>query len=570
MLTPDVIRALLPALLALPVVFAIALRFFDGSRARVAALMAAGLHLVLTLAIVFSGMFDIQNDENLSRSIDRTKKQSERVFAPQFVPGDPMPNGKPSYSTTWDVIPFHGTGAEGERVRLGAVQFFIGLDGLNVWLVALASFMMIPVVLISWDTVSGREGAYYSWLFLLQAGVLGVFLSFDLLFFYVCFELTLIPLLFLIGGWGPGPSRREAARKLFLFTLAGGLITLLGVAGTVLFVYERTGQLTFSIPRLVDMVQSEMNKVNGVQARSLWTETQTYLFLALAVGFAVKIPIVPLHSWLPGAYAEAPVGVSVMLSALLAKMGLFGLIRICLPLCPDAALAVGMPVFGVLGVIGIIYGAFCAYAQTDMRRLVAYSSLSHLGFCVVAIVAFNPSGLGGAILHMVNHGLSTGAMFLVVGMLIRRYGTGQIDHYSGMWTRLPQLTVLMMVFSLASIGLPGLNNFVSEMLMLGGIFDMRNANASATAFGALAALGIFLSAWYTLTMVRRVFFGPVKEPPTQVLVADLTPRERLTVGPLAVLCLLLGLFAQPVLDVMLRDVSRLAQVGDEARTRATK
>src|SRR5262245_4073576 len=236
MLTPDVIRALLPALLALPVVFAIALRFFDGSRARVAALMAAGLHLVLTLAIVFSGMLEIQDDENLGRSIDRTKKQSERVFAPQFVPGDPMPNGKPSYSTMWDVIPFHGTGAEGERVRLGAMQFFIGLDGLNVWLVALASFMMIPVVLISWDTVREREGAYYSWLFLLQAGVLGVFLSFDLLFFYVCFELTLVPLLFLIGGWGPGPNRRDAARKLFLFTLAGGLITLLGVIGTVLFV----------------------------------------------------------------------------------------------------------------------------------------------------------------------------------------------------------------------------------------------------------------------------------------------------------------------------------------------
>jgi len=205
-----------------------------------------------------------------------------------------------------------------------------------------------------------------------------------------------------------------------------------------------------------------------------------------------------------------------------------------------------------------------------MRRLVAYSSLSHLGFCVVAIVAFNPSGIGGAVLHMVNHGLSTGAMFLMVGMLIRRYGTGQIEHYSGVWSRLPQLTVLMMVFSLASIGLPGLNNFVSEMLMLGGVFDMRNSNASATAFGVFAALGIFLSAWYTLTMVRRVFFGPVKEPPTRIIVTDLTPRERLTVGPLAVLCLLLGLFAQPVLDVMLRDVSRLAQVGDEARTRAVK
>ena len=570
MLTSDQIRFLLPALLALPVAVAIVLRFLDGPRARVAALSVAIFHLALTLLIVSSGMFTIQDDETLARSIDRSKKQSERVFAPQFVPGDPMPNGKPSYSTKWDVIPFRGTGADGERVRLGAVQFFIGLDGLNIWLVALASFMMIPVVLLSWDTIKHREGAYYSWLFLLQAGVLGVFLSFDLLLFYVCFELTLVPLLFLIGGWGPGPSRREAARKLFLFTLAGGLITLLGVASTVVFMYDQTGQLTFSIPRLADLVQSGMNKANGETTRSLWNETQTYLFLALAVGFAVKIPIVPLHSWLPSAYAEGPMGVTVMLSALLAKMGLFGLVRICLPICPDAALAVGMPLLGLLGAIGIVYGAFCAYAQTDMRRLVAYSSVSHLGFCVLAIGSFNPAGIGGGILHMVNHGLSTGAMFLIVGMLIRRYGTAQIDQYSGLWTRLPQLTVLMMVFSLASIGLPGLNNFVSEMLMLGGVFDMRNTNVSATTFGVLAALGIFLSAWYTLTMVRRMFFGPVKEPPAMVPVTDLTVRERCAIGPLAVLCLVLGVFAQPVLDVMLRDVTRLAQVGDEARTRTAK
>lgn len=577
MLTPDLIRLILPALIGLPIVAALVLRFTSGIRARGTAVGFAVLHLIVTILIVASGVNEIQEDTSLSVGIHRQDKKLERVFAPQFVPGDPLPEGKPSYSTSYDILPIYGSnpGNPGERVKLGAAQFFIGLDGMNVWLVALGSFLMIPVLLISWDTVHEREGSYYAWLFLLQAGLFGVFLSFDILLFYVCFELTLVPLLFLIGGWGAGPNRREAARKLFLFTLAGGLITLLGVAGTVLYVYERTqvnggmGELTFSIPRLADLVQTGM--LQKAEARQgLWRDTQTYLFLALAVGFAVKIPLVPLHTWLPGAYAEAPIGVTVMLSALLAKMGTFGLLRICMPLCPDATLAVGMPLLGVLAVVAIVYGALCAYAQTDIRRLVAYSSVSHLGFCVLALMAFSPSAIAGGLLHMVNHGLSTGAMFLLVGMLVRRYGTAQIADYSGMWTRLPVLTFFMMVACLASVGLPGLNNFVSEMLMLGGVLDARNPNLAALPFTVLAALGIFLSAWYTLTMVRRVFFGPVKEPPTVQPVTDLTGRERLAIVPVVVLCLLLGLLVQPVLDVMYRDVGRLAQVGDDARARVTK
>jgi NADH-quinone oxidoreductase subunit M len=569
---------LLPALLGLPVVAAIVVRLVNGHRARVVAIGFAGVHLVLTLMIVPSAMEAIQNDLSLSATIDRSKRKAERVMAPQFVPGDPLPGGNHSYSTTYDVLTFHGTNEKNEEVRIGAAQFFIGLDGLNIWLVALASFMMLPVILYSWDSVHDRQGGYYSWLFLLQAGVLGVFLAFDLLLFYVCFELTLVPLLFLIGGWGPGPNRRDAARKLFLFTLAGGLFTLLGVAGIVLFVYSQTGEpnqprvLTFSIPQLADIVQQKLSQNTNEPTRELWHSAQTYLFLALAIGFAVKIPIVPLHSWLPSAYAEAPTGVTVMLSALLAKMGLFGLVRICLPLCPDATLTVGMPLLGVLGVIGIVYGALCAYSQTDMRRLVAYSSLSHLGFCVVAIVAFTPGGIAGSVLHMVNHGLSTGAMFLVVGMLIRRYGSAQVADYSGVWSRLPELTFFTIFIGLATIGLPGLNNFVSEMLMLGGVFDAgsRSNSPMPMAFAVVAAIGIFLSAWYTLTLVRRVYFGPERLPPVAGAVTDLTPRERLTIAPVAIVCLLLGVMAQPVLDVMSRDTTRLAQVGDNARTRLAK
>lgn len=569
MLAPDHIRLLLPALLGLPLVAALVLRFTGNGLARKAALAFAAGHLVLTLALVASGLSAIQEDPSLSEGISRHEKRLERVFAPQFVPGDPLPGGRATYSTTYDLLPIYGTDPTrpGERVKLGAAQFFIGLDGLNVWLVALGSFLMLPVVLISWDSVREGEGAYYAWLFLLQAGLLGVFLSFDILLFYVCFELTLVPLLFLIGGWGPGPNRRDAARKLFLFTLAGGLITLVGVAGSVLYAYDRTGQLTFSIPRLADLVQTGMMQKSEA-ANGTWRDAQTYLFLALAVGFLVKVPVVPLHSWLPGAYAEAPTGVTVMLSALLAKMGTFGLLRICLPLCPDATLAVGMPAIGVLAVISILYGALCAFAQTDLRRLVAYSSLSHMGFCVLALMAFSPAGLAGGLLHMINHALSTGAMFLLVGMLVQRYGTAQIADYSGVWSRLPALTTLMMVACLASIGLPGLNNFVSEMLMLGGVLDARNPNVNSIPFMVLAALGIFLSAWYTLTMVRRVFFGPVKEPPTATPVSDLTGRERFAAGPVLVMCVLLGLFAQPVIDVMYRDVGRLAQVADAARARA--
>ncbi len=562
-MTPDLIRDVLPALIGLPILAALILRFVDGSAARRVALGFAIGHLVFTLAIVGSGMMAIQDDPQVHADINLRTKKSERIFAPQFVPGDPGTSGKHTYSTTWDVLPFSK-----DNPNVHAVQFFIGLDGLNIWLVALSSLMMVPVVLVSCDTIKNREGAFYSWLFLLQAGVIGVFLSFDILLFYVCFELTLIPLLFLIGGWGPGPNRREAARKLFLFTLTGGLITLLGLAGTVLFVYDRTGELTFSIPRLADLIQTNLRKATG-PGREVWVDAQTYLFLAMAAGFAVKIPIVPLHSWLPGAYAEAPTGVTVMLSALLAKMGLFGLVRICLPLAPDATLSVGLPLLGSLATAGIIYGALCAYAQTDFRRLVAYSSVSHLGFCALAILAFNPTSLAGGVLHMVNHGLSTGAMFLLVGMLTRRYASSQIADYSGLWTRLPALSFFMIVICLASVGLPGLNNFVSEMLMLGGLLRFVDGKLTGIAFAAFASAGIFLSAWYTLTMVRRAFFGPVKEPlPAGPPVTDLTARERAAIIPLALLCLLLGLFPQTVLQVMERDTTRLAQVADEARGRA--
>lgn len=562
-MTPDLIRTLLPGLLLLPIVAAIALRFVDGHKARVTAVLFAVAHLLLTLVIVAGGMFEVQDNTGLETLTNLNEKRTGPVFAPRCVPGDPMTNGKQTFTTKYNVMPFSAS-----NPKIQAAQFFIGLDGLNIWLVALAGIMMVPVVLLSWDTINDRVGAFFSWLFLLQAGVMGAFLAFDLLFFYACFELTLIPLLFLIGGWGPGPNRRDAARKLFMFTLAGGLMTLIGFAGTVLYVFDRTGELTFSIPKLAELIDINMKKLDG-DARASWQHAQTYLFLAMAFGFMVKIPLVPLHSWLPTAYSEAPSSVTVMMSALLAKMGTFGLLRICLPLAPDATLAVGMPLIGFLGAFGIVYGAMCAYMQTDIRRLVAYSSVSHLGFCALAIVAFNSFGVAGSLLHMVNHGLSTGAMFILVGMMTRRYASSQISDFSGLWNKLPMLTFFMIFISLATVGLPGLNNFVSEILMMGGLIDMRNTKVVSLAYAAVAGFGIFLSAWYTLTMVRTVFFGELKEPPAAgETVTDLTLRERFAIGPLAFLCLLLGVMAQPVLDVMQRDTGRLTQLAEDARKRA--
>jgi NADH-quinone oxidoreductase subunit M len=306
---------------------------------------------------------------------------------------------------------------------------------------------------------------------------------------------------------------------------------------------------------------------NDMGAHAFWHDRQYYIFLAIAIGFMVKIPLVPLHSWLPGAYSEAPIGVTVMLTALLAKMGTFGLLRICLPLAPDGTLSAGLPLVGTFAAIGIIYGALCAYAQNDFKRMVAYSSVSHLGFCALALVAFNAEGLTGGLLHMVNHGLSTGALFLLVGFLLQRYSSGQIKDFGGLWSRLPMLTFFMMVICLASIGLPGLCNFVSEMLMLGGLFDLRNSRATGITLAVAAGFGIFLSAWYLLTMLQRVFFNELKEPPPihPGEVKDLNVRELSIIAPLAALCLLIGCCPQYLIDPMKRDVETLSRIADDAR-----
>ncbi|MEZ6140998.1 MAG: NADH-quinone oxidoreductase subunit M [Zavarzinella sp.] len=563
MLSSDLIQRILPVLLLLPVGVAILLRFLQGNLARQAALGFAILQFVL-MAVVGLGALEgvAGNPENVTQnragdSPNLAKFNAGPVFFPRFVPGDPGVE-HPTNTTTWTILPL----AKSADKSVG-VQLFIGLDGINMWMLLLASFIFVSVVLFSWDAIEEQPAQYYSWLFLLYAGVLGVFLSFDLVLFYIFFELTLIPLLFLIGNWGPGPKRRDAAWKLFLYTLAGGLITLVGIVSLVMFTYQKTGELTTSIPRLIVLGQKIVASSSPDQFTS-WLHTENLIFLALAAGFVVKIPLIPVHTWLPGAYTEAPTGVTVMMSALLAKMGIFGFLRILLPLTPHAAINLGVPLLGTFAAVGILYGAFCALMSTDIRRIIAYSSISHLGFCVLGILSFNEAGLAGGILHMVNHGLSTGALFLLVGLVIRRYMTANLPDMGGIWKRLPTLTFFFMVAALASVGLPGLNNFISEMLMLAGVINIRSSHVSGFAFAGIACAGIFLGAWYTLSLVKNLFFGPLKEP-GNVEVKDLTTRERCAVIPLLVMCVILGVFPQLVLDSMKADVDSLSHLAMTTR-----
>jgi NADH-quinone oxidoreductase subunit M len=482
------------------------------------------------------------------------------TFVPEFVPGSPTldPADPNSHYTNWNII----------ALGPGAIQFYIGLDGLSIWLIVLTAVLFLPSVLVSWVHITERANEFYAWLLLLQTTLFGVFMAFDIVLFYVFFELTLVPLFFLIGIWG-GPERRYASRKFLVYTLSGSLITLLGVLGVVLASFaENNNELTFSIPRLVEIVHTRL-AVQEPGVRAYWANVQYWVFLALTAGFAVKVPLVPLHTWLPLAHVEAPTAGSVDLAGILLKIGAYGFLRLCVPLAPDASLAVGLPVVSILAAIGIVYGAFCAFSQDDIKKLVAYSSVSHLGIVMLGLFALNATGVSGSILQMVNHGLSTGALFLLVGMIYDRYHTRKVSDYSGMASRLPLLACFMMFIVLASIGLPGLNGFVSEVLVLMGILQMEWTEGRWPVLLAVAATTIILGAWYLLTMLRRAFFGPLKEPahPGSEPIRDLDGREVATLAPIALLCLVLGVYPQPFLTAIRADVDTIADIAQRARER---
>jgi NADH-quinone oxidoreductase subunit M len=543
----EFLRVLLLVLLGLPLLGALAVAALGANRQDLIRRISLVTSLVaLLLAAVLAANF-------ATIQAGRTDTRQADTFAPEIVPGadDTHP-----HATHWELLRFGS---------LGAVQFYLGLDGLNVWLVVLTALLMVSGVLVSWTAVTERVNEYYAWLLALETAMLGVFLAFDIIVFYIFFELTLVPLFFLIGIWG-GSERRYAARKFFLFTLAGSLITLLGVLAVVVKCYieqppglQTADRLTFSLPELVSRMHALLGSATDLAS---WQTFQFWVFLALMTGFAVKVPLVPFHTWLPLAHTEAPTAGSVLLAGVLLKVGAYGFLRLCLPLAPDACLSVGLPLIGGLAVFGIIYGALCSLVQPDIKKMIAYSSVSHLGFCMLGMFALNATGLAGSLLQMINHGLSTGALFLLIGMLYERYHTRQINDYSGMGAKLGLLSCFMVFTCLTSVGLPFLNGFVGEALVFLGMIDVRPGLA------IVGTAGIVLGAWYLLTMLMRVFFGPLKEPHHEGhAVGDLNGRELATLVPIAALCILLGVYPQPVLDTSRADLERVARLIDQRRQR---
>jgi NADH-quinone oxidoreductase subunit M len=442
------------------------------------------------------------------------------------------------------------------------IRFSVGLDGLGVYLFGLSALLFVTAVLVSWDAIDERAPLFYAMLLLLEFGCLGVFAARDIILFYVFFEFTLIPLFFLIGIWGY-EQRRYAAIKFFLFTLAGSLLTFVGLLAIVLWDYQNNGEhiLRFSIPALT----------RGLTDHPLPPNLQLLIFIALFAGFAIKVPLFPLHTWLPLAHVQAPTAGSVILAGILLKIGVYGFLRFSVPMLPEATATCMTPLLW-LSVAGIVYGALVALAQSDMKRLIAYSSVSHLGYCMLGLFALNPASVQGSLLQLVNHGLSTGALFAMVGMLYERFHTRQIADLSGLAVRMPWLAFFMVLFTFSSIGVPGLNGFAGEFLILLGTFQRAWADspplltAQLVTIAILAVSGVVLGAWYMLWLVQRVFFGPLKVPPDagRHEIHDLSFREILALTPLAVFVVWIGIRPADFLSRMQPTVAAVTQRAQQA------
>jgi NADH-quinone oxidoreductase subunit M len=399
------------------------------------------------------------------------------------------------------------------------IRYHIGIDGISLWLVILTTLLTPICVLMSWTYISKHVQAFHAFLLLLEFGLVGVFCALDLFLFFVFWEVVLVPMYFLIGIWGYD-RRIYAALKFFIYTMAGSALMLIGI----IFLYLKTG--TFDYPAVL----------TALQKGALTYPEELLLFLSFFIAFAIKVPMFPLHTWLPDAHVEAPTAGSVMLASVMLKMGTYGLLRFCLPLFPTAARN-NADWINVLAITGIIFGALVAMVQPNMKKLVAYSSVSHLGFVVLGLFTFTQQGLDGAVYQMLNHGVSTGALFMLVGFLYERRHSLEIKDYGGVATPAPHLSTVFMITMLASIGLPTLNNFVGEFLVLQG------AALVHFRWTVFASIGVILSACYMLWLYQRVFYGRASEDVTHHM-RDLVPREYLAIVPLIVLMVWMGVFSQ--------------------------
>jgi NADH-quinone oxidoreductase subunit M len=418
------------------------------------------------------------------------------------------------------------------------IDYYVGVDGISLLLLVLTGFLTPLALLGSWESVHKQTRTFCIFVLLLESAMMGVFISLDLFLFYVFWDAMLVPMYFLIGIWGYD-RRIYAAVKFILYTMGGSVLMLLAILALAMLHFSATGVYSFDLLRLYDL------QLNGHQ--------QFWLFLAFVLAFAIKVPLFPFHTWLPDAHVEAPTAGSVILAGVLLKMGTYGMVRFAFPLFPEAAHFFA-PWLAVLAIIGIIYGALVAMVQPDMKKLVAYSSVSHLGFVVLGIAVMNLQGMQGAVYQMLNHGVSTGGLFLIVGMLSDRRHTRQIAEYGGLKKVTPHLVAAFLVVTLSSIGLPGLNGFVGEFLILLGAF---RANGTMAAF---AATGVILSAAYMLWMFQRVNYGPVTNEKNAAL-PDLQPREWLVIAPIIALAVVMGvfpnLFLRPIEPSVVRTLGRI-------------
>lgn len=415
------------------------------------------------------------------------------------------------------------------------IQYYIGVDGISLFLILLTTFLTPICVLASWTDIKDRVKEFMVCLLLLETGMVGVFAALDLFLFYVFWEITLIPMFLLILVWGNPARRVYAAVKFFIYTMAGSVLMLIGILVLYWYQAKTTGIYSFDLFSFYDL--------------TLPSQLQLWLFLAFGIAFAIKVPVFPFHTWLPDAHTEAPTVGSVILAGVLLKMGTYGFLRFNVGLFPDATIYF-VPFMAGLAIIGIIYGAFMCLVQKDLKRLIAFSSVSHLGFVMLGVFALNLQGVQGGLLQMVNHGLSTGALFLLVGMIYERRHTRMIADFGGLSRPLPVFAAFFMIVTLSSIGLPGLNGFIGEFLVLIGIFKVRPL------WAAMGATGVILAAWYMLWMFQRVMFGEVTHEENLKL-SDLFPREVGLLIPLIVFIVWIGVYPNTFLNKTETSVTAL-------------